>query len=301
MAMTNSSKRPLVISLLITLILIFGLIFVGSTVRSTEAGMGCPDWPKCFGQWIPPTSESQLPANYRELYAHRGYAELSFNPVKTWTEYINRLLGVMIGFVVIINGLVALINRKALPRSRPLWLSWSAILLVGFQGWLGAVVVASVLTPWIITAHMAVAMATIIVLSVALADLMPETRSRITPAYLITFIAMAIEFIIGSQVRQRVDHLSGPVHFYQLGNLASVHFALAWIVAITVLWLIREMRHRPGTLWTRVILGSCLFLQMTSGIVFYRIGLVSMLQPVHLTVAAIMLGVLVYEGSRRTI
>ena len=62
-------------------------------MRASGAGMGCPDWPLCFGQWIPPTDVDQLPANYQEIYADRGYADTTFNATKTWIEYLNRLLG----------------------------------------------------------------------------------------------------------------------------------------------------------------------------------------------------------------
>ena len=83
----------------ITIVAVYILIVVGSSVRATGAGMGCPDWPTCFGQMIPPTSEAQLPPNYQEIYRDRGYAEVRFNPVKTWTEFFNRLTGVTIGFL----------------------------------------------------------------------------------------------------------------------------------------------------------------------------------------------------------
>ena len=75
---------------------VFLVILAGGIVRMTQSGMGCPDWPKCFGRWIPPTSVDQLPANYKEIYAFK-YVDTSFNPYHTWIEYINRLLGSLLG------------------------------------------------------------------------------------------------------------------------------------------------------------------------------------------------------------
>src|SRR5690606_18445380 len=110
---------------LITIIAVYILIFVGGLVRSTGSGMGCPDWPKCFGRLVPPTHVDQLPANYQEIYLEKrvkkndGFVKMlhelgfdkkaeeikedksilieeEFNAVKTWIEYVNRLLGATI-------------------------------------------------------------------------------------------------------------------------------------------------------------------------------------------------------------
>ncbi|MFZ9140362.1 MAG: COX15/CtaA family protein, partial [Burkholderiaceae bacterium] len=100
---------------LVTVLAVYCLILVGGTVRATGSGMGCPDWPLCFGQLIPPTSEAQLPPNWREIYSHRGYSNLPFDAVKTWTEYLNRLVGVVIGLLVISTAWLARRYRRLDP------------------------------------------------------------------------------------------------------------------------------------------------------------------------------------------
>src|ERR1700692_1719775 len=119
---------------LITIILLFVLILAGGVVRSSGSGMGCPDWPKCFGGYIPPKDISQLPKDYKKKYvAGRikknqrfaktldvfGYSDLAtrirndksilipeeFNATKTWTEYVNRLIGVISGFFLLFTAI----------------------------------------------------------------------------------------------------------------------------------------------------------------------------------------------------
>ena len=83
----------------LTLAAVYFLILVGASVRASGAGMGCPTG-RPVSQWVPPTHESQLPADYQQTYAELGYADTRFNVVKTWTEYLNRLLGVSIGVLI---------------------------------------------------------------------------------------------------------------------------------------------------------------------------------------------------------
>ena len=148
-----------------TLVAVYILIFVGGVVRTTGSGMGCPDWPKCFGSWIPPSSISELPENYKEVYAAYRQKknvrlakylstfglketgekilndpavlhENDFNPTKTWIEYINRLTGVLIGFLIFAVLVVSWKFRKS--QSRLTIIAAITFLLVGLQGWIGS-------------------------------------------------------------------------------------------------------------------------------------------------------------------
>ena len=78
---------------------VFLVILAGGVVRMTQSGMGCPDWPTCFGMWIPPTDASQLPADF-EKYLSQQDIDHSFNVYHTWIEYINRLLGAILGLFI---------------------------------------------------------------------------------------------------------------------------------------------------------------------------------------------------------
>ena len=172
--------RPLT---LLTLVFTLLVILAGSVVRTTESGMGCPDWPKCFGYYIPPTHPDQVnfhpnqsytkgmmvivndtlwratapfksgevfSREHWEKYPKHDYAE--FYVQKTWIEYINRLLGALLG-VLVLGCFVTSFFQEKPKKAFVIW-SFSLVILTGFQGWLGAVVVSSNLAPVKITIHM---------------------------------------------------------------------------------------------------------------------------------------------------
>ena len=126
----------------------FLLIAVGGFVRAAGAGLGCPDWPRCFGRWIPPTEVSQLPPEIDP-------AEFDF--ALAWIEYVNRLLGVVVGLLIV----AVLVSAWHAHRRRPdiLVPAAATALLVAFQGWFGGQVVAHELDPRLVTVHLFVALA----------------------------------------------------------------------------------------------------------------------------------------------
>src|SRR2546422_10799037 len=129
------------------------LILVGGLVRASGAGLGCPDWPRCFGSWIPPASAAQLPSRFDPSL---------FNPTLMWTEYLNRLLGVTVGFLIFATAVSAGRHHRREPRI--LGATVAALLLTGLQGGLGGRVVANELAAWVVTIEMIVALAIVQVL-----------------------------------------------------------------------------------------------------------------------------------------
>ena len=88
-------------SALTSTILSYLLIFVGGLVRVSGSGLGCPDWPKCFGRWVPPTNIEQIPAHIDST---------AFNIVLAWIEYGNRTLGVIVGISILLMTAIAAVS-----------------------------------------------------------------------------------------------------------------------------------------------------------------------------------------------
>jgi cytochrome c oxidase assembly protein subunit 15 len=292
----------------LTIFAVYFVILVGGIVRASGAGMGCPDWPTCFGQWVPPTAESQLPANYHEIYAARGYENTQFNPVKTWTEYSNRLIGVTIGFLIFLTAWSSRIYLKT--DKTTFYLALSAFFLVGFQGWLGSAVVASNLKPLMITLHMLLALFIVALLIYAISRSQKSLLSQINthwlnPSYvLILKIAMAMTLLqvaMGTQVREAVDFIahehgyiereywrdSFPIIFY-------IHRSFSSLILFTNLWLAWKIyQQADADRLLKTIAYSLIGLIVTAilaGVSLDRLGFPALAQPVHLLMANLIFG-----------
>ena len=292
----------------VTIAAVYFLILVGATVRASGAGMGCPDWPTCFGRWIPPVSESQLPANYQEIYGGLGYADTQFNALKTWTEYTNRLVGVSIGLMIFATTVFAWFCRQHDPRI--FHASLAAFFMVGFQGWLGARVVASNLQPGMITLHMLVALAIVAVLLFALARarrgmMAAQPVSHIDrryekSLYVILGITL-VQVILGTEVREMTDFISREqgeamrrswIDF--MPRLFYVHSRFAIVVLLANLWLAWLLARSLGWqhLLTRLQIAGLLIVALAvfSGLTLGQLGMPAVIQPAHLLAASLLFG-----------
>src|SRR6185503_12401899 len=191
------------------------LILVGGLVRASGAGLGCPDWPRCFGSWIPPGSAAELPPQFDPSL---------FNPTLMWTEYLNRLLGVTVGFLILATVLSAWRHHRRDPRI--VWASFSALLLTAFQGWLGGRVVAHELAAWIVTIHMIVALVIVQLLLYATVRTWRSTAKVKVAAFplLILIIATMGQIGLGTQVRGAIEAAidSGIPRVAALGSVGEV-------------------------------------------------------------------------------
>jgi cytochrome c oxidase assembly protein subunit 15 len=223
----------------ISLIMVYLVIAAGATVRMTGSGMGCPDWPKCFGYYIPPTQAEQLAwkpnTTFREgnviidqdrlLVASKTFTTgKTFNPsfwkpytkhsyalfdaTHTWIEFINRLLGALSGLAILIMFGYSI----KWWRKKPIIFLFALLSILGilFQSWLGKTVVDSNLLPLKISLHMLMALLLVgflLVVRVSSKSFgltkLPSRKIRVLLYG--TFVLTLIQIILGIQVRQFVD------------------------------------------------------------------------------------------------
>ena len=309
-----------------TLVAVYILILIGGVVRSTGSGMGCPDWPKCFGNWVPPTDVSELPPDYKEVYANYRHeknvrfarylrmlgmgstadqllndksvlVEADFNPTKTWIEYFNRVTGVIIGFLIF---LVFVYSLKFWNANRRITvLSFLTLVLVSFQGWIGSFVVSSNLTPWTITVHMFLALV-IVALLIYLVHVSTPRKEEVDTAtgvwWVIACIAvLLVQILLGTQVREAIDNVSRVVAREQwiaaLGTEFTIHRSFSWIVLLLHVGLVLALRKTDAPRRLQLALVLLIVGTILSGVAMAWFAVPAFLQPVHLLLATLCFGI----------
>ncbi len=312
---------------LTTIIAVYFLILVGGIVRSVGAGMGCPDWPKCFGQYMPPSSVSELPDNYVEIFTEKRLEkshrlanvlaavgmtntaemirttpevvkETTYSYSKAWIEYVNRLIGVLIGFLIILNCLWSLKLRK--QDWRLALLGVLALILVLFQGWVGSLVVATNLLPGFITFHMILALVLVAMLLAQRAFLMSHTvyySGKILTGVLL--VAFFLQIILGTGVREQIDafvyqDLARADWVGNLGTKFYIHRSFSILILLLVggiLWLNRHLFFRYPMLPSIL---TVIGLEILLGMILAYMDVPAIAQPVHLLLGSIGFGLIFY-------
>ena len=312
----------------ITLVLIFLVVIAGSFVRITGSGMGCPDWPKCFGQWIPPTDISQLPENYNEAFLEKRISKIKkftaflnaisleksadsinndadllkeqpFNAQKTWTEYINRLAGFLAGNAILFVFVWIVIFYR---QRKLIGLSFLNLILLVVQAWFGSIVVASNLVPWTITVHLLLALV-IIGLQLYLVFLIsPSQQHRLDfPKWIkwliwICFSITVYQMFLGTQVREYIDELSRKGFgrndwSSMLGVTFFIHRSFSWLVLIllTILAFYNEKKKKYKPIrWMYTLLA----IELLSGVLLAHADMPGLARTAHLVLASCLFGIL---------
>lgn len=318
-----------------TIVAVYLLIVVGSIVRVTEAGMGCPDWPKCFGSYIPPTNVDQLPDNYKDLFLQKRLqknerlatmlSRLNFNTLAeriqndpnirieedyssttAWIEYINRLIGVLIGFFVILNAIWSFSYKRILPIV-PVVAVLSLILVI-FQGWIGSLVVSTNLLPGFVSFHMSLALLLVAFLIYLNYKSSNRTWTRdlgkeFKILSIVLFILCLPQILMGTQVREMVDVLlfQDVSRAELMGRMSAVFYIhrtfslLIMVIAIFGayrLYKLEALSSLFGIVWL-VSLGL-IVAEAAGGAAMTYFEVPKWLQPVHLLAASVLFGTLYY-------
>lgn len=274
------------------------LILVGGLVRASGAGLGCPDWPRCFGGWIPPSSAADLPP---------GFDPALFNPTLMWTEYLNRLLGVLVGILIFATAIAAWRRHRRQPHI--VWPVVAALLLTGYQGWLGGRVVAHELAAWIVTAHMIVALIIVSLLLYATVyaffardgRAVKWTRARRGTALLILalIVITLVQVGLGTQVRGGVDlaldqGVPRSDALATVGALDYWHRDAALLVLTFAIMLVALLaggpRREPALARAAWVVVLCASAQIAVGLLLAYVALIPAAQVAHLTAASLLLG-----------
>jgi len=339
--MVSRSEQRFIRINLITIIVTLLVILAGGIVRSTGSGMGCPDWPKCFDRYIPPTNVSQLPANYKEKYVagrlkknekfakyleSMGKVALAdsirhdksitvpeeFNPTKTWTEYLNRLAGVAAGIFLLLTVVYSFTYRKTAKRI--IVLSILNLLVVGYQGWLGSIVVSTNLAQWVVTVHMLLAL---VILAISIYTYNYAKQLNKAPSVIMyrilwlkgflffTLVISIIQIVLGTDVREAVDVIAKSLAYgskatwiSKVGSVFSYHRDLAILVVITnaivYKMVIDRFSGKAAPLLTARFILITLLIQLLSGFALAYIAFPPAAQALHILFSTLLFSLQFY-------
>ena len=156
----------------LTMFLTFDLIVFGAFTRLTDSGLGCPDWPGCYGEASPLAARDEI---------HAAQTAMPTGPVtwsKAWIEMVHRYLAMTVGVLILVMAAVSWFERRRLPHS-PWWATVTLVWVI-VQGLFGKYTVTWKLYPLIVTLHLLGGMA-LLALLVAQREAWRDAAALVTP------------------------------------------------------------------------------------------------------------------------
>jgi len=290
--------------------------------------MGCPDWPKCFGLYSPPGCECQLPHNYQQIFLEKRIAKAErfakildklgmtekakliredekiyvpeeFNVAKAWTEYINRIFGVISGLLALAFFVMAFLGRFSAKTK--MFATFGFLMLVG-NAWLGSIVVATNLLPGIVTLHFLLSFLCAFFFLLAMHSNAPFTRENMSKGdrtkWIFMFVLVMAEVFLGTLARESVEYMKtagaltgkgGMLDYNNMGINFAIHRFLPGAILILSLYFgIMRRREGRGILNDFNILAIMVLIQICLGAINIVVVLPAYAQVLHILIGSIM-------------
>ncbi|MBT8131897.1 MAG: COX15/CtaA family protein, partial [Gammaproteobacteria bacterium] len=149
------------------------IVMSGAWVRLTDAGLGCPDWPGCYGRMTPPVAAQDIASS------NAAYPDAPVDTGKAWREMLHRYAIPLLGLIVVTLAAFAVVQRKNLLL--PLWLPLLLLPLLCGQALLGMLTVTMQLKPIIVLAHLLGGMTTLALLAWITLSTRPRPAQFLSP------------------------------------------------------------------------------------------------------------------------
>jgi cytochrome c oxidase assembly protein subunit 15 len=221
---------------------------------------------------------------------------------------VNRLLGAVIGILIFLTLVYSFPFLKS--DKTIFYLSLLTFILVGFQGWLGSVVVATNLAPWMVTIHMLVAILIVFILiytvSRSYTGHLPlqnvSNKLSINKVLIATIVLSLVQTVLGTQVREAVDVIAASLgneqrHIWieQMGIDFYIHRSFSAVILIAhfyLLYLLKRKTVQKGLIYSYTIfLFAVVVAEIVAGSAMAYGGIPAFLQPIHLLLAVVALGI----------
>ena len=232
-----------------------------------------------------------------------------FNAFKTWTEYINRLIGAISGLFLLLTAIYSFSYK--LENKWITILSITNVVIVMVQAWLGAIVVSTNLVPIIVTIHMLLAIA-ILAISIGTyfiaKTLGKQTGTKNTAAFSVSLFVLLIsivQIVFGTEVREKIDAVSARLQgsyrddwVNSIGAIFEDHRSTSIVILITnvALFLIVRKHFNKHSMQQQLMSFTVLIimLQIVTGIVLSYWSLPPIAQAVHILLSTVLFGTQFY-------